>query len=153
MPTPRRPAKRRRAREEGIHEHPIRFRPPIDSIDARVQRCRRDGCVLFLRNEVTAGCWNTVHSPVAVSPAPDAAWIRSDEIRTLSVRGILGLASSYGLSSQIIGLAKCASKIQQYGLTNTEIPRGATDIVWFIFDSPAYRLEAPVRVIDEDGAS
>lgn len=75
------------------------------------------------------------------------------KIRTLSVLGILGLASSYGLSSQIIGLAKCASKIQQYGLTNTEIPRGATDIVWFIFDSPAYRLEAPVRVIDEDGAS
>lgn len=50
-------------------------------------------------------------------------------------------------------LAKCASKIAQYGLTDREILRGATEIAWFVFDSPAYGLEAPVRVIDEAGAS
>ncbi len=50
-------------------------------------------------------------------------------------------------------LAKCASKIAQYGLTAKDILRGATEIAWFVFESPAYGLEAPVRVIDEAGAT
>ena len=49
-------------------------------------------------------------------------------------------------------LAKCASKIAQYGLTDKDVLRGATEIAWFVFESPTYGLEAPVRVIDEASA-
>lgn len=49
-------------------------------------------------------------------------------------------------------LAKCASKIAQHGLTDKDILRGAMEIAWFVFESPAYGLEAPVRVIDEAGS-
>lgn len=50
-------------------------------------------------------------------------------------------------------LAKCASKIAQYGLTDKDVLRGATEIAWFVFESPAYGLEAPLRVIDEAGTT
>lgn len=46
-------------------------------------------------------------------------------------------------------LKKCESKIVQLRLSAEEVMRGASDIAWFIYDSPAYGLEAPVQVIGE----
>ena len=46
-------------------------------------------------------------------------------------------------------LAKCASRMAQHSLSESDVFRGASDIAWFVFESPAYGLEAPVRVIDE----
>ncbi len=44
-------------------------------------------------------------------------------------------------------LAKCASKLTHYGLSASDVLRGATDIGQFVFESPEYGLEAPVPVI------
>lgn len=49
-------------------------------------------------------------------------------------------------------LEKCASKISQAGLAVTDVLLGAKEIAWFVFESPAYGLEAPVRVIQDERA-
>ena len=46
-------------------------------------------------------------------------------------------------------LKKCEPKIAQLQLSTEEVMRGACEIAWFIYDSPAYGLEAPVQVIGE----
>lgn len=46
-------------------------------------------------------------------------------------------------------LAQCETKIAQLGLTERQVLRSATDIAWFVFKSPTYGLEAPVKVIAE----
>jgi hypothetical protein len=48
-------------------------------------------------------------------------------------------------------LAKCASKLTHFGLTADDVLRAATDIGWFVFESPEYGLEAPVPVIANAG--
>jgi DNA polymerase III delta prime subunit len=47
-------------------------------------------------------------------------------------------------------LKKCESKIAQFKLSVEEVMQGACEIAWFIYDSPAYGLEAPVQVIGEN---
>lgn len=44
-------------------------------------------------------------------------------------------------------LGRCEDRMKKHGLDVDQVLAGATDIAWFIFDSPAYGLEAPAELI------
>lgn len=50
-------------------------------------------------------------------------------------------------------LAKCASRLRLYNLGEEDVLTGAIKIAWFVFESPAYGLEAPVRIIEQEEIS
>jgi hypothetical protein len=47
-------------------------------------------------------------------------------------------------------LNKVADKMKRHGLTPEDVLRSATQIAWFVFESPAYGLEAPAPVIGNE---
>jgi hypothetical protein len=46
-------------------------------------------------------------------------------------------------------LAKSRSRMQEHGLTEDAVIKGAVDIAWFVFQSQEYGLEAPIRVLGD----